>query len=253
MHLKLSNFESIIDIVENASILVKNFYNTGFAVKTKKDLSPLTQADITSHNFISSKLLALHPDIPILSEEDHNNFSLSSKNDMFWCLDPLDGTKEFIAKNDEFTINLALISNQKPIFGIVTHPVKEISFFGLSELGAFSKNFFCNIKNQIFVKKRISTLTYAVSRSHLDENTKKYISNGNILKVGSALKLTYVANGMVDEYPRFSPCMLWDLAAGHCIINQAGGSVKNLQGDEMTYNYHNLVNDSFIASNEGYD
>jgi 3'(2'), 5'-bisphosphate nucleotidase len=224
-------------------------------VEYKEDQSPLTEADLASHHLICDELSKLYPDIPILSEESADTFKFADENACFWCVDPLDGTKEFIKKNDEFTVNIALIQNQQPILGVIGVPAKNMSMprsrvrGPLNNKGIMNyKKFMSNLRIQII-------LTFAVSRSHLDDHTKAMVDEyqAEMLQAGSALKLAYVAEGLVDVYPRFGPTMLWDVAAGQCIIEEAGGQVLWAENQQpMTYNIHHMKNDSFIAMNKPY-
>jgi 3'(2'), 5'-bisphosphate nucleotidase len=198
-------------------------------------------------------LSKLYQDIQILSEESADTFKLTDENACFWCVDPLDGTKEFIKKNDDFTVNIALIQNQQPILGVIGVPAKNSVYAAVKGEGAF-KQHGENELQKIKVKSQDPDhLTFAVSRSHLDDHTKAMVDEyqGEMMQAGSALKLAYVAEGLVDVYPRFGPTMLWDVAAGQCIIEEARGQVLWAENQQpMTYNINHMKNDSFIAMNK---
>jgi 3'(2'), 5'-bisphosphate nucleotidase len=246
----LDDMHKVITIAKQAGDKIMQIYNKDFSVELKVDQSPLTEADLASHHLICDELSKLYPDIPILSEESTDTFQLADENACFWCVDPLDGTKEFIKKNDEFTVNIALIQNQQSILGVIGVPEKNIVYAAVKGEGAFKQQEEKELQT-IQVKSPDSNhLTFAVSRSHLDEKTKNMVEEhqAEMLQAGSALKLAFVAEGLVDLYPRFGPTMLWDVAAGHCIINEAGGQVLCAENQQpMAYNINHMKNDSFIA------
>jgi len=249
----LNDMKKIITIAKKAGEKIMQIYAKDFSIEVKEDQSPLTEADLTSHHLICDELSQLYPDIPILSEESADSFKLDDENACFWCVDPLDGTKEFIKKNDEFTINIALVQNQLPILGVIGVPAKSVVYAAIKGEGAFKQQE-GNELQKIHVKPQDpDLLTFAVSRSHLDDQTKAMVeeNNAEMLQAGSALKLAYVAEGLVDVYPRFGPTMLWDVAAGQCVIEEAGGQVLWAENQQpMTYNINHMKNESFIAMNE---
>ena len=249
----LQDMHNVIVIAKKAGETIMQIYQKDFSVEYKEDQSPLTEADLAAHHLICGELSKLYPDIPILSEESAESFTLVDENASFWCVDPLDGTKEFIKKNDEFTVNIALIQNQHPILGVIGVPAKNMVYAAVKGGGAFKQQE-DNQLQKIRVKLQDPDhLTFAVSRSHLDDHTKAMVGEyqAKMLQAGSALKLAFVAEGLVDVYPRFGPTMLWDVAAGQCVIEEAGGQV--LWADHhhpMTYNIKHMKNDSFIAMNK---
>jgi len=249
----LDDMHNVITIAKQAGETIMQIYQKDFSVEYKEDQSPLTEADLASHHLICDELNKLYPDIPILSEESADSFNLADENAYFWCVDPLDGTKEFVKKNDEFTVNIALIQNQQPILGVIGVPAKNMVYAAVKGDGAFKQQG-CNELKKIRVKPQDpDNLTFAVSRSHLDDHTKVMVDEYRVelLQAGSALKLAFVAEGLVDVYPRFGPTMLWDVAAGQCLIEEAGGQVLWAENHHsMTYNIHHMKNDSFIAMNE---
>jgi 3'(2'), 5'-bisphosphate nucleotidase len=249
----LQDMHNIITIAKQAGEEIMQIYQKDFSVEYKEDQSPLTEADLASHHLICDELSKLYPDIPILSEESADSFKLQDENAYFWCVDPLDGTKEFIKKNDEFTVNIALIQNQQPILGVIGVPAKNSVYAAAKGEGAFKQQGDKELQ-KIHVKPQDSDhLTFAVSRSHLDDHTKAMVDEyeAQMLQAGSALKLAFVAEGLVDVYPRFGPTMLWDVAAGQCIIEEAGGQVLWAKSQQpMTCNINQMKNDSFIAMNK---
>ena len=249
----LDDMKKIITIAKQAGETIMQIYAKDFSMEVNEDQSPLTEADLASHHLICDELSKFYPDIPILSEESAESFTLADENACFWCVDPLDGTKEFIKKNDEFTVNIALVQNQKPTLGVIGVSAKNIVYAAVKGEGAFKQQR-DNELQKIHVKPQDpDNLTFAVSRSHLDDLTKEMVDEyeAEILQAGSALKLAYVAEGLVDVYPRFGPTMLWDVAAGQCIIEEAGGQVLWINNQQhLSYNIGNMKNTSFIAMNE---
>jgi len=249
----LDDMHHVIAIAKKVGETIMQIYQKDFKVDVKEDQSPLTEADLASHHLICDELSKLYPNIPTLSEESADTFNLDDENACFWCVDPLDGTKEFIKKNDEFTVNIALIQNQQPILGVIGLPAKSVVYAAVKGEGAFKQQE-GNELQKIQVKPQDPDhLSFAVSRSHLDDQTKAVVDEyqAKMLQAGSALKLAYVAEGLVDVYPRFGPTMLWDVAAGQCIIEEAGGQVVWADHHHpMTYNINHMKNASFIAMNK---
>ena len=258
--------EKIIDIALTAGKEVLKVYNSFKEVKIslKVDGSPLTLADEISNKIIIEGLKSIS-NLPIISEENKKiPYDYRKHWKKFWLVDPLDGTKEFIKRNGEFTINIALVENRKPILGVVYAPVKDLLYFGFPE-GAFKR------ENNRLVKLKLEEFTTtnkiraAVSRSHLDEQTLKFLSyletktgkDIEKISIGSSLKICYIAEGKADIYPRFTPTMEWDTAAAHAILNFAGGKIvtadKNLdnfsKNSELRYNKEILKNPPFVAFN----
>jgi len=249
----LDDMHNVIAIAKQSGEAIMQIYQKDFSMEYKEDQSPLTEADLAAHHLICDQLSKLYPDIPILSEESADTFTLADENTCYWCVDPLDGTKEFIKKNDEFTVNIALIKNQQPILGVIGVPANNIVYVAMRGQGAFKQQ----MDNELLpIKVKLQdpkSLTFAVSRSHLDDQTKKMVEayQAEMLPAGSALKLAFVAEGLVDVYPRFGPTMLWDVAAGQCVIEEAGGQVLWVKNQHhMTYNIRQMKNDSFIAMNK---
>jgi len=249
----LDEMLNIITIAKQAGDQIMQIYQKDFSVEYKEDQSPLTEADLASHHLICDELSKLYPKIPTLSEESANSFTLASENASFWCVDPLDGTKEFIKKIDEFTVNIALIQNHQPILGVIGVPAKNVVYAAVNGKGAFKQEGDDELQKINVKSQDNNNLTFAVSRSHLVDQTKNLVNQhrAKMVQAGSALKLTYVAEGVVDAYPRFGPTMLWDVAAGQCIIEEAGGQVLSLDDQSpMKYNINKLINTSFIAFNK---
>lgn len=229
------------------------YQSDDFGVDYKADDSPLTKADKASHELISQRLSALTPDIAILSEEG-DMFDLEQRKNLrlLWVVDPLDGTKEFVKRNGEFTVNIALLEDASPILGVVAVPAKGMAFYAAKGLGAWK------IENSVETKIQAASfdlkdegLTIVASRSHSNEESERFISKFKLPKrtsVGSALKFMLVAEGSAHVYPRLSPCMEWDTAAAQVIVEEAGGSVCDYTTNEpLRYNKPDLLSPYFIC------
>jgi len=241
--------EKLIKIINSVSIeLCKAQSSKKFTISDKKDNSPLTSADLMANDIICNNLKKLFPQIPIISEE--NLSSSDIKLPLFWCIDPLDGTKEFISNSDEFSVNIALIENFKPIFGIVSIPKKQEIYYALSGIGAYCLS--GNVKTKLSTK----TLNYqkikvAISKSHSNQMTSNFINffkNSIQYPLGSSLKLINIACGLVDIYPRFGSTSIWDISAAHIILKESGGFVLDLKTNkELVYDSSSLINNYFFA------
>lgn len=243
--------EDVCRIAREAGERIMAIYQQDFGVETKSDNSPLTQADSAAHTAINQALQGLDPQLPILSEEG-GEISYQQRRDWenFWLVDPLDGTKEFINKNDEFTVNIALIQDQRPILGVVYLPALGITYLGVKGKGAFRiteegrKPIYARALNE-------GQLTVVASRSHRDPSIDTLLSRlpaHETTSVGSSLKFCRIAEGEADLYPRFGQTSEWDTAAAQCVVETAGGRVVDLNGNPLTYNNgESLLNPSFIA------
>jgi 3'(2'), 5'-bisphosphate nucleotidase len=234
-------------IAEEAGQAILNIYQQDdFEVQIKSDHSPLTKADLASHDLIIKALNKLTPEIQILSEEGEK---LKSDIKSFWCVDPLDGTKEFIKRNGEFTVNIALIENYQPVLGVIYIPVTNETFMAIKDAGAKKiKDHQVHPIAKQHHKSRQKPI-FAVSRSHLDQQTQDFIEQyqANTVAAGSSLKLTMLAEGLADAYPRFGPTSLWDMAAGHAILKETGGEIFTLDLQPLVYNVNKILNPDLIA------
>ena len=235
-----------ITILAGKAIL--KVYRKPFKKNLKSDRSPITEADIVANNIICTRLKELTPDIPIISEENDNRPKNSS---LFWLVDPLDGTKEFIKKNGEFTVNIALVKNKRPIYGIIFKPTSRELYFTENKFSYYSKldrNYGLSKKTKIKTKQRKINIL-ALSRSHTRNNDlilKRFNAN-KIIQTGSSIKLCLIANGSANIYPRLGTTMEWDIAAGDAILRNAGGKIRTLDGKVMKYGKRDYKNKSFIA------
>jgi len=243
---------------------ILTIYDTDFEIVQKADDSPLTTADKEAHRIISAYLK--ETGLPVLSEEGKQlPYEERKQWQQFWMVDPLDGTKEFIKKNGEFTVNIAFIDGHKTIAGVIYVPVTDVLYVGLPSAGAFklegTKDFngtMEQMKRKAIRLPEAKTETYTVvaSRSHLNSETsafleelKKQYTDIRVVSKGSSLKLCLIAEGNADIYPRFAPTSEWDIAAGHAIVNAAGGTVTLAEDDktELVYNKENILNPWFVA------
>ncbi len=232
--------EPIRQLSRDAGKRILEIYETTFTVEEKADQSPLTEADLAAHNTIVAGLKQLTPDIPILSEESaHIPFEERSAWTEYWLVDPLDGTREFIKRNGEFTVNIALIRNHDAVLGVVHIPVQDIDYFGWENGGAYIQRP-GEAQQPIHVSSTPSTpLRVVGSRSHRGGSLDHYLANlgdHELVPMGSSLKLCLVAEGKADIYPRLGPTSEWDTAAAHAVVSAAGGHVVDTAGQPLRYN-----------------
>lgn len=283
------NLITAVNAAKEAGDAVIEVYNTNFSVEHKEDNSPLTLADKRSHEVITRHLT--HSSMgqktctsrPVLSEEGkHIPYKERKHWEYFWLIDPLDGTREFIKRNGEFTVNIALIHDGRPVLGVIYAPVLQVLYFAAEGIGAYKLSDKNNVLDSyrldagdekgIDVLKNISqklplteepavirddplTIVIVASRSHLSKETEDYIDDLKqkyqkieMISVGSSLKLCFIAEGRANVYPRFGPTMEWDTAAGQAIVEAAGGRVVESQtGVPLRYNKENLINPWFIS------
>ncbi len=238
----------IIKISIDAGKKIMNFYDSSIDIYNKSDNSPVTAADIAANNFITDAVSKIS-DFPIIAEETFNFAKQRPQYGIFWLVDPLDGTKDFVVHNDQFTVNIALIENCNPILGVVFAPALKDVYYASINNGAF-KN-----ENRIFNKRNSSEIIGTDSCFHSTIETVNFFKKHkitNIKKYGSSIKLCKIAEGEVDIYPRFNGTKEWDTAAGHIILNEAGGKIIDLvTNKEMIYNKLSIENNFFIAKRNG--
>ncbi len=241
--------KEIIQATEAAGAKIMSFYDSTYKITTKDDNSPLTEADLASHNILNEALPAFI-DIPMLSEEKEVPWEERKQWQKFWLIDPLDGTKGFIKRSDDFTINIAIIEEQKPIFGLLYLPVTKEMYCAARGQGAFRRGAEGWEKITVMSPQN-SRLIVAGSSHHYSPKMQDFIQRINhkdFIAAGSALKFTRVAEGGVMLYPRFNPTSLWDTAAGQCLVEEAGGKVVDYQMRPLLYNFRaDTLNPSFIA------
>jgi 3'(2'), 5'-bisphosphate nucleotidase len=248
------NAQRLVALSKMAGNAILEVYNDSIEVEYKKDHSPLTIADTKSHEIIIENLPKI-ANFPILSEEGVNiPYNVRKEWDYYWLVDPLDGTKEFIKKNGEFTVNIALIHKNKPILGVVYAPVFDTAYCGGENIGAWKQENSNSEPFQIYAKSFDNSQNVKIvsSRSHPSEALALYLEqfpNRKLLPMGSSLKLCLVAEGLAHIYPRLGPTMEWDTGAAHAIVEAAGGQVLEYNTKmNLVYNKENLLNPWFVVS-----
>jgi 3'(2'), 5'-bisphosphate nucleotidase len=245
---------ALMPAVEQAAAAIMRIYGAEFAVVTKADDSPLTQADLESQRIIAAALSALTPGVPVLSEESAEAPWAERRHwTSLWVVDPLDGTREFVKRNGEFTINIALVRDHEPLLGIVAAPAQAITWWGAVGTGAFRRPF-GGADTPIRTSAPQTPLRIIGSRSHNSPETDAFCSalrpsvhSG----VGSSLKFCRIAEGAADLYPRFGPTSEWDTAAGQALVEAAGGQVTRPDGRRLLYNCReSLRNGDFLVFND---
>jgi 3'(2'), 5'-bisphosphate nucleotidase len=248
--------KEVTKIAKKAGDAIMKIYDNSdnFQVQHKADESPLTIADQAANEIICHLLENLAVKYPIISEENKSiDFEERKKYTHYWLVDPLDGTKEFIKRNGEFTVNIALIESQHPVLGVVYAPVLEEMYFAVKEEGAFlvKENLTIQLHASRFSKKD-KNLSVVCSRSHLNEATQNFVDEldePKLVAQGSSLKFLILAKGEAHLYPRLAPTMEWDTGAAQIILEEAGGRVLHAETKEpLLYNKENLLNPHFIAS-----
>jgi len=255
------NTQDVVALAKKAGQAIMEIYQKDFDIEFKADESPLTEADKAAHNIIEQGLKELdsknNTAIPLLSEEGKDIPYSTRKNwEYFWMVDPVDGTKEFIKKNGEFTVNIALIHQGVPVLGVVYAPALNQMYWAKQGEGAFKDG------DKLPLKPAEQRQTYKVvaSRSHMSDETKTFIDeietpkSKELIAIGSSLKICLVAEGEADIYPRLGPTMEWDTAAAHAVVLEAGANVFVHQqaktANELVYNKEDLLNPFFVVGNE---
>lgn len=246
----------VIAIARRAGDAIMAVYEQDIEVQQKQDNSPLTQADLAAHDIIESGLGALVPELPVLSEESAAiPFSTRQQWERYWLVDPLDGTREFIKRNGEFTVNIALIEHHRPVMGVVYAPALNLLFYAAKGEGAY-KQFGAQAAVPIHARPFVShQITVAGSRSHAGESLLRFLERLGphmLISMGSSLKVCLVAEGRADVYPRLGPTSEWDTAAAQCVLEEAGGKLVGLDASPFRYNQkESLLNPQFLAVGAG--
>jgi 3'(2'), 5'-bisphosphate nucleotidase len=243
----------IVSIAHKAGEAVMDIYSKAeFETTYKATGSPLTCADMASHRLIVEDLRALTPAVPVLSEESQTvPFDARSEWRTFWLVDPLDGTKEFIQRNGEFTVNIALVEEGRPVLGVVHAPALNVTYFAAEGVGAFKQTVETQRTEIAVSRYDASRLKIVVSRSHPGEDLEdvlRSIGPHECIPMGSSLKICLVAEGEAHLYPRLGPTMEWDTAAAQCVVEMAGGTITDLVGHALSYNKADLHNPSFVVN-----
>lgn len=242
----------VTELAREAGRTILEVYASSFAVTEKEDQSPLTEADLRSERLILAGLRRIAPEIPVLSEESAQApWSMRRGWDRLWVVDPLDGTKEFVQRNGEFTVNIALVDHHRAVLGIVHAPVLERTYYACEGIGAFRSDTESSGRPIHVAKRGPGPARVIGSRSHRGSSLDGFLAQlgpHEFVEVGSSLKLCLVAEGQADVYPRLGPTSEWDTAAGQCVLEQAGGQVLKLDGEPLAYNAREeVLNPHFVG------
>ncbi len=245
--------EPVIAMAVEAGDAILEVYATDFDVQSKTDESPLTQADLASHNRIVAGLEALTPDVPIISEESGlPDFATRSAWTRYWLIDPLDGTKEFVNRNGEFTVNIALIDDHRPILGVVHVPVQQKTYVGCEGAGSSVRSRGGDPLVIRVAESSADPVRIVGSRSHRGASLDAYLEklgDYDMVPMGSSLKFCVIAEAGADIYPRLGPTSEWDTAAAQAVVEQAGGVVLQLDGTPLSYNTKDdILNPHFVVA-----
>lgn len=254
----MTDFNTLLDPLaeiarEAGDAILAVYERDDLGVETKDDKSPITEADMAAHKIIEARLQALTPDIPVFSEES-GGIAYADRKDWprFWLVDPLDGTKEFIKRNGEFTVNIALVEGETPVLGVVHVPVTAVTYLGGQGVGAFKEH--KGERQAIQCRARTTPVVMVASRSHGGEAVEKLeafirdeVGEVERASMGSSLKLCLVAEGSADIYPRLAPTSEWDTAAAHAVVTAAGGVVVNTAFEPLQYNKEDILNPHFLV------
>jgi len=255
MNDKQALMDAIAEIAKEAGEAILGIYDrTAVEVVHKADESPLTEADLAAHRIILGRLGDLTPEIPVLSEESEGiSWEERRHWSRCWIVDPLDGTKEFIKRNGEFTVNIALVEDHRPVLGVVHVPVTGVTYLGAQNEGAWKES--AGVRKAIQVRSTGSPVVMVASRSHgtdtigvLETSISEHLGPVELTSMGSSLKLCLVAEGVADIYPRLAPTSEWDTAAAHAVVCAAGGRVVTTRFRELDYNNKaDILNPHFLV------
>jgi 3'(2'), 5'-bisphosphate nucleotidase len=245
--------EPVVSIAVSAGHAILEVYKTDFEVSAKDDDSPLTRADMASHRCIVAGLRELAPEVPLISEEGGlPEFAERRQWQRYWLIDPLDGTKEFVSRNGEFTVNIALIEGHRPVFGVVHVPVMQKTYVGCESAGAELRDGSDGRTPIRVAIESANPVRVVGSRSHRGSSLDAFLEllgDFEMVPMGSSLKLCLVAEGVADVYPRLGPTSEWDTAAAQAVVEQAGGSVVTLDGKPLAYNTKaDILNPHFLVA-----
>lgn len=250
-----SILSDVLRVADEASERVLHIYQSDFQVGFKDDESPITAADLASHEAIVRGLRQISHDIPLLSEEGVQTPWEERRHwRRFWLIDPVDGTREFTQRTGEFTVNIALIDDGEPVLGVVTVPVSGEAYWGIKGKGACKRDRLGQT-HEIRVIEPRTPMRVVASKNHLNSETKAFIDalgEYELIQAGSSLKFCRIAEGRADLYPRLGPTNEWDTAAAQAVLVAAGGRVETLEGLPLRYGKENPLNPHFVASSRGY-
>lgn len=245
--------DPVVSLAAEAGRAILEVYASDFDVQVKDDQSPLTQADMASHHIIVEGLGKLTPDLPVISEESGlPGFEQRSQWNPYWLIDPLDGTKEFVKRNGEFTVNIALIEDHQPVFGVVHVPVRGTTYSGCRGVGAELRANGAGPRPIAVARESATPVRVVGSRSHRGASLDQFLQNLGDFEMhptGSSLKFCLIAEGSADVYPRLGPTSEWDTAAAQAVVEQAGGTVLELDGKPLSYNNKSdILNPHFLVA-----
>lgn len=251
--------DAVVTIATDAGKKIMQIYQRDFDVETKSDGSPLTEADAAADAHIKARLKSITPQVPILSEESASaEYAMRQHWSHFWLVDPLDGTKEFVNRNGQFTVNIALIDAGRPVLGVVYVPATDIVYYAAKGLGAFKREAKGAPQALRVSQYKGGAARVVVSRSHRGEAVDQFLARlkeregeYQTLDMGSSLKICLVAEGQADIYPRLGPTSEWDIGAGQCVVEVAGGKLLDLQGQPFRFNKTSLLNPWFVVLGAG--
>lgn len=253
-------YDAVVQTARRAGDKILVIYEKEVEVEIKGDGSPLTKADKAAHNEIVESLARITPDVPVLSEESIGiEFAERNAWSTYWLVDPLDGTKEFIKRNGEFTVNIALMQDNKPVWGVVHVPVTDTTYFGGREMNTVKhiNGVFKGEVRAAGTTNEQQQLNIVASRSHLDPRLENLFTlltddgySTQTINVGSSLKFCMIAEGRADFYPRLGLTSEWDTAAAQAVLEGAGGKVIQFSGEPMQYNKENILNPFFLATTD---
>jgi len=243
--------EALVQLMRDAGDAIMQVYDSNdMGMETKGDDSPVTKADLAAHQILVDGLARLTPDLPVMSEEDPDSLDIPRQHSVYWLIDPLDGTKEFIKRNGEFTCNLALIEDHRTRLGFVGIPVDGRVYVGGESLGALSISPE-GIAKPINCGQPGNPVRIVASKSHLNPETQAFVDQiedeYELVSVGSSVKFLLIAEGKADLYPRLAPTCEWDIAAAQAVLEGSGGSVRSVTGVNMIYGKNQSLNPWFIA------
>lgn len=244
-----------VALAQRAGAAIMEIYRAdGLTWTLKGDASPLCQADLRAHEILSSGLAGLTPGLAIVSEEDGDFAHERPICGQFWLIDPLDGTKEFISRNNDFTVNVALVEDGRPVFGVVVAPALDQAYWGAHGMGAFRADAAGVTAIRGVAPSAAGPLRVVASKSHLNEQTQAFIAGlgaCELVQAGSSLKICRIAEGAADIYPRLGLTCEWDTAAAQAVLEAAGGAVRTVSGEALRYGKPEVLNPFFIASGPG--
>ena len=243
--------EALIELMWKASEVIYELYHSdNIEVRTKDNHSPVTEADLAAHQVLVQGLSLLTPEIPVVSEEDSDSLMTRKTHARYWLIDPLDGTREFMQRNDQFTCNLALIDHSRTRYGFVSVPAYRQLYHGGQDFGAQRVNR-DGTKTSIECRKQMQPIRVVASKSHLNDETKEFIeaigAPVELIRAGSSLKFLRIAEGAADLYPRLGDTCEWDTAAAQAILEGAGGAVLDLKNSPLAYSKDDVINPYFVA------